>query len=36
MFERSNYASLAASFAYIVIKITCEDTQAEVHKCSSK
>ena len=28
----SNYASLAVSFSCTVNKITCEDTEAEVHK----
>ena len=34
IWEGSNYASLAVSFSCIVCKITCEDTEAEVHKCS--
>ena len=32
IWEGSNYASLAVSFSCIVNKITCEDTEAEVHK----
>ena len=28
----SNYASFTVSFSYIVTKITCEDTEAEVEK----